>query len=74
MTTFRMRLIGLAICGYSMVACGWRGPATIHLLDGSSIDCPNIYVTSRYISCVGVEGGERLYPQDAVRSVDPPDS
>jgi hypothetical protein len=74
MATFRMRLIFLAIGGFSIVACGWRGPATIHLLDGSSIDCPNVYVTSRYASCVGVEGGEQLYPLASVRSVDSPDS
>lgn len=73
MKGYRSCLIALAVGGMVMVGCGWQGPATILLRDGSSIRCPNIFITKDYVSCEGMEGGERIFPNDMVTKViEPP--
>ena len=72
MRRFRAQRIGLAVGLAVVVGCGWRGPATIVLRDGSRIRCPNVSVTKAYVSCEGMEGGERVFPIELVqRVVDP---
>jgi hypothetical protein len=68
MTAPRICVIGLATCSV-LIGCGWRGPATIVLRDGSTIRCPNVFVARDFVSCEGLEGGEEVYPVDTVSRV-----
>jgi hypothetical protein len=65
---FRRCLAGLALAS-ALVGCGWRGPATITLKDGSVVRCPDLFVAKAYVSCEGLESGERIYPINTVASV-----
>ncbi len=60
--------MGLALAS-ALGGCGWRGPATIELKDGTVVRCPNVMVTKAYVSCEGLEGGEHLYPINTVARV-----
>ena len=69
MTTLRRSLVGLAALAAAFVGCGWEGPATIHLKDGTVVRCPNVLVTKTYVSCDGLEGGDHIYPLKSVARV-----
>jgi hypothetical protein len=73
MATLRRCLVGLAVLAACEVGCGWQGPATIELKDGTIIRCPNILVTDAYVSCEGFEGGgaSHIYPKNTVARVTP---
>ncbi len=61
MATVRRSFVGLALLASAFVGCGWEGPATIELKDGTVVHCPNMLVTKTYLSCDGMEGGDHIY-------------
>jgi hypothetical protein len=69
MATVRRSLVGVAVLAAAFVGCGWKGPATIQLKDGTVVRCPNLLVTKTYLSCDGLEGGEDIYPLKSVAKV-----
>jgi hypothetical protein len=69
MASVRRWLVGPVTLTVALVGCGWRGPATIRLNDGTVVHCPDVLVTKSYVSCEGLEGGEDVYPIDTVASV-----
>ncbi len=72
MATIRRSLVGLGVLASAFVGCGWEGPATIELKDGTVVHCPDMLVTKSYVSCEGLEGGEHIYPLKTVASVTRP--
>ena len=66
MASVRTSLVGLAVLAAAFVGCGWEGPATIQLKDGTVVRCPNVLVTKTYVSCDGLEGGDHIYPLKSV--------
>jgi hypothetical protein len=69
MASVRRCLMGLAVLTVALVGCGWQGPGTIGLKDGTTVRCPDVLVTKTYVSCEGLEGGEHVYPINTVASV-----
>jgi hypothetical protein len=61
MATVRSSFVGLTLLASALVGCGWEGPATIELKNGTVVHCPNMLVTKTYLSCAAMEGGEQIY-------------
>lgn len=60
-----------AVLAVASVGCGWQGPATIHLKDGTLVRCPNILVTEASVTCEGLEGRAHVYPVAEIAQVTP---
>lgn len=63
--------MGFVVLALAFVGCGWEGPATIELKDGTTVKCPNVLITDSYVSCEGFKGGgaSHIYPNRTVARV-----